>query len=322
MTENEVIQEIFDTFKLNHAQKGFGPFGDDAVILPSASAQDHVVLSTDSFCDGTHFDSNIEWKAVGWKALVASLSDIVAMGAQPSFYMLSLILPKSFNSHKALISGLYSASKKYNVNLLGGDVARGESLSLSITVGGYQPQSQVKKNIGAKAGDQIFTNAPLGYALLGFEQHKKGIRDTIFTNEFLYPETPVELGLWLSKIDAITTLRDVSDGLLSELRQFSKSHELSVEVFKQIFEAEFEKSCQNMDLNKDEVFLKGGEDYRLLWTVEGESVEYFEEEYVQKFKTSPIKIGEVKEISDKPRIYFDPNQSLTDSIMPFEHFSS
>ena len=322
MTENEVIQEIFDTFKLNHAHKGFGPFGDDAVIIPPPSAQDHLVLSTDSFSDGTHFDSNIEWEAIGWKALVASLSDIVAMGAQPSFYMLNLILPKSFDSHKSLISGLYRASKCYNVDLLGGDVARGESLTISITVGGYQPQTQVKKNIGAGVGDLIFTNAPLGYSLLGFEQHKKGIRDTIFTKEFLYPQTPVELGLWLSKTEGVTTLRDISDGLLSELRQFSKSHEQSVQIFKQNFHDEFEESCKHLDLNKEEVFLKGGEDYRLLWTIKEKGADLFETDYIKKFKTPPIKIGEVKELSNEPKIYFDPNQSLTDSIMPFEHFSS
>jgi len=133
MTESEVIQEICNTFKLDKSQKGFGRFGDDGVSIPAAGGQDHLVLSTDSFCDGTHFDSSVEWSSVGWKALVGALSDIVAMGAQPSFYMLNLILPKNFTAHKELLAGLHKATKEYNVNLVGGDVTRGKALSLSIT---------------------------------------------------------------------------------------------------------------------------------------------------------------------------------------------
>ena len=156
MTEAEVIQEILNTFQLNLSQKGFGSFGDDAVVIPVPGAQDHLVLSTDSFCDGTHFNSEIEWLSVGWKALVGSLCDIVAMGAGPSFFMLNLILPEKFSNHKELLQGLYKAAKHYNVSLLGGDVARGESLVLSITVGGYQPHSQLVKNTGARVGEKIF----------------------------------------------------------------------------------------------------------------------------------------------------------------------
>ena len=323
MTETEVIQEIFDTFKLEFSQKGFGTFGDDGVVIPAPSAQDQLILSTDSFCDGTHFDSSIEWGSVGWKALVGSLSDIVAMGAQPSFFMLNLILPNSFSNHKELLSGLYKVAQKYNVSLLGGDVARGESLALSITVGGYQTQSQLKKNSGLGPGDKVFTNAPLGYSLLGFEQHKVGIRNSDFVKNFLYPETPVELGLWLSQNIGVTSLRDISDGFLSELRQLNG--DISVEVFKPKFEDSFVYECRKLGLEPEEVFLKGGEDYRLLWSVKEDTFETFIKEYSEVFGALPILVGKVREefnSNNGLRVVYESNQSLTDSIIPFEHFSS
>jgi len=321
MTETKVIHEIFDTFKLKRTQKGFGPFGDDAVVIPQVSPQDQLVLSTDTFTWGSHFDEKTPVESIGYKALVASISDITAMGAQPSFFMLNLILPKEYD-FKKLIRGLYKASIEYNLSLLGGDVVCGEDLSLSITAGGFQPISQSLKNTGAKAGDFIFTEASLGHALLGFEECKKNIKSE-FVDEFYYPKTPVDIGLWLSKKDEVTSLRDISDGLLIELKQFSSSHKLSVKAFSPTHKPSFLNACKKSGLNPDEIYFKGGEEYNLMWTLKKELKEEFINSYKQKFSTSPMCLGEVIELGDKPpKIYFEPNQSLIDSIIPFEHFSS
>jgi thiamine-monophosphate kinase len=320
MTENEVIQEIFELFELNHTAKGFGHFGDDAVVIPAPSAQDQLVLSTDSFCDGTHFDSNIEWSSVGWKALVSSLSDIVAMGAQPSFYLLNLILTSEFKSHKELLNGFLKASQKYNVSLLGGDVSKGNSLALTVTVGGYQAKSHMKTNSGASIGDLLYTNAPLGYALLGFEELKRSKSNSFFVKQFLYPETPVELGLWLSQKAFVTGLRDVSDGLLSELRQMATDY--SVKLVKPELDSGFIEACKKINLDPEVIYFKGGEDYTLLWSVDKNFIKEFESDYKSNFTTPPILVGEVVKSNSETKIIYEPNQSLTDSIIPFEHFSS
>ena len=322
MTENEVIQQLFQSFELKHQAHGFGKFGDDAVVIPQASAQDHLVLSTDSYSDGTHFDSTIESSSVGWKSLVGAMSDIVAMGAQPSFFMLNLILPSDFKAHKELFSGLLKASKEYKVSLLGGDVSKGKSLTLSITVGGFQPKSRLKANHGAKEGDIVYVSDPLGEALLGFEEHKRGVRSPEFVQKFLYPNTPVHLGSWLSEKEYVSTLRDVSDGLLAELRQFSSTNKLSIKLDKLKHNKEFLHVCTSLELIPDEMVLKGGEDYCLLWTVKKDFQEQFEKEYLKDQKKSPIKIGEVLKLNNGSSVIYEPNQSLTDSIMPFEHFSS
>lgn len=320
MTETKVIHEIFDTFKLKRTQKGYGAFGDDAVFIPPSSSQDHLVLSTDSFTQGTHFDDTTPIESIGFKALVASISDIVAMGAQPSFFMLNLILPNGFKDSKRLISGLYEASKKYNISLLGGDVVCGDSLSLAITAGGYQPISQSLKNTGAKSADVIFTESFLGHALLGFEQHKKNLKGE-FVDSFFYPETQVDLGIWLSKAKGVTSLRDISDGVVSELRQFCMAHELSVNLTKPEHKNSFSEECIRLGLDADEVSFKGGEEYNLMWTVDSLYLKDFLDLYEKRFKTSPVKIGEVV-IEQESKIYFEPNQSLIDSIIPFVHFSS
>lgn len=329
MIETQVIHEIFHTFKLKRPQKGFGRIGDDAVTLPAASSQDHLLLSTDTFTHGTHFDESTPVDSIGYKALVASISDIVAMGALPSFFMLNLTLPKDFKSIKPIILGLKKASDEYSLSLIGGDVVSGESLSLSIIAGGYQPQSQVLRNYGASACDLIFTDSHLGKALLGLEIHKSNssvqFKETDdFVTDFLYPKINKELGLWLSKKSYITTLRDISDGLVSELRQFTKAHDLSVSLYKPELKENFKKACQDLSLDPLRVYFKGGEEYKLLWTIKSSLKTEFLEDYKKTFKTSPVLLGEV--LKNKPKesakIYFEPNQSLIDSIMPFEHFSS
>lgn len=328
-SESEIIKKISKKFQLQDSKNGFGPFGDDGFTIPTGAAQDHIILSTDSFCEGTHFNSEMGYGFVGWKSLVSALSDIFAMGASPAFYSLNLIVPEALSDSQFddFLEGLHKATLYYKVNLLGGDVAKGVSFNASLQVGGYQPTSFLKKNTGALKGDVILTDQYLGKALLGFEAllAKKETEPVFseFIKHFKYPTPEASIGVWLAQWEEVTSLTDISDGLFKELSHLSLNHKAQIELSEIPSNKDFRRACKELSLDPEETFLKGGEDYSLMWTLKTEALNDFLKAYQIKFKRRPYILGRLRSVNnskpiDKPLVY--ENQKLLDSVKPFEHF--
>ncbi len=327
MTESRIIEMIAEALDCKSSKYGLGNFGDDAYVVPAIQSGEVLVQSTDSFVEGTHFTKEMGFCSVGWKSLVSSLSDIYAMGAFPSFYSLNLIVPKDFKEDclKEFLKGLAEASKTHNVKLLGGDVTRGENFNIVVQASGFQRKDLIKTNKGSKKGDVLITNAGIGHALLGLEQFKAGnektIKDSKFVEAFLFPKINQDLGPWLSKFNSVTSLTDISDGLHRELENLCRMNDSSVMVESVPLSSLFIEACKTLNLDPEVTALQGGEEYGLLWTVEPDFLQEFLTKYHMKFKTKPFVLGRVGDKKSKRRIVYE-NQSLIESIKPFEHFTS
>ena len=67
--------------------------GDDSAILSPGGRNDWV-LSCDAFLEGVHFLAKAHpADSVGYKSLVRAASDLVAMGASPKYFLMTLALP-------------------------------------------------------------------------------------------------------------------------------------------------------------------------------------------------------------------------------------
>lgn len=324
MTEIEIINHIAEKLKCYTKTKGFGPFGDDGFWLPTSGFGERLVLSTDSFVEGAHFTKEMGYFSVGWKSLVSALSDIFAMGASPSFYSLNLVLPKSFSKADLnhFLEGVDQASTYYSVKLLGGDVAQGDTFVAAYQVGGYQAEQAVKSNSDYHVGDVLLTNHPLGEAFLGFRQfQKEPNRKSSFIDSFLYPRPPYNLGPWLGMQEEVRSITDISDGLVKELQNIGAFKNVKIFLDELTFKSDFLEACKELKLSPEKVALKGGEEYSLLWTVQPDKLQAFLTHYQMKFKKRPLVLGRIGSYVRGPKIVYE-NQSLIDSIRPFEHFSS
>ncbi|WP_252313187.1 AIR synthase related protein [Sinobaca sp. H24] len=60
---------------------------------------------------------------IGYKALAANISDLAAMGAEPSFYIVSIAIPPHWEDDE--LSGLYEGmaelGDRFEMDLIGGD---------------------------------------------------------------------------------------------------------------------------------------------------------------------------------------------------------
>jgi thiamine-monophosphate kinase len=112
--------------------------GDDSAIL-SPDGRNDWVLSCDAFLEGVHFLVKTHPPdSVGYKSLVRAASDLVAMGASPRFFLMTLALPTSRIGTwlDAFLEGMARAARYLGMRLIGGDTTKSSSVSISITVFG------------------------------------------------------------------------------------------------------------------------------------------------------------------------------------------
>ena len=96
--------------------------GDDAAILQFGSNEE-VLVTTDLLMEGVHFDlTYFPLKHLGYKAVVANISDIYAMNGTPKQITVSIALSRKFciEDIEELYSGIRLACEQYGVDIVGG----------------------------------------------------------------------------------------------------------------------------------------------------------------------------------------------------------
>ena len=180
--------------------------GDDCAVLPAASATAIQVISTDSIVDQVHFDTRIHTPAeIGHKALAVNLSDIAAMGATPTYAVVSLIIPNHWKLElvKELYLGILDLADTFRTQIVGGDFNRHAGpLTVSITILGNATSTELKYRSGTKYGDAIYVSGPLGGSIHGHH---------------ISFQPQIALGLELAKCPAVHAITDITDGLVIDL---------------------------------------------------------------------------------------------------------
>ena len=77
------------------------------------SLNDKLVVAIDTIVAGVHFPPHISAADIGYRALAVNLSDIAAMGAEPSWFTLSLSMPGGDEPWiEAFSAGLFELAEK------------------------------------------------------------------------------------------------------------------------------------------------------------------------------------------------------------------
>src|SRR5450631_3137483 len=177
-----LIDHLTKNIEIRNASTILG-VGDDAAVIDHFGKQ--TVLTTDLLIENIHFDLiYTPLLHLGYKSVVANLSDIYAMNATPTQLLISLGFSNRF-SLEALdefYEGVYAACEKYGVDLVGGDTTTSQrGFIISITaIGEVVPDSYVRRN-GAQVNDLICVSGDLGGAFLGLtilEREKKIFEQT------------------------------------------------------------------------------------------------------------------------------------------------
>lgn len=262
--------------------------GDDAAVL---DVHGRLVLTTDTLIEGVDFFADAPLRLIGHKALAANLSDLAAMGAVPTSFLLTIAVPPDrLGSLQPLLDGMAALARRSGTSLIGGDLSRSPVLTLSITALGRPTVIEPLVRSSARTGDRIFVSRPLGGSEAGLHLYRNGwrlrddsepvapegasitfaIRDLAgaLLRHHLAPEPETELGAALGAIDKIHACIDVSDGLSTDLHHICRASGVAalVEWERIPIFPDLTAASRVLGINIEQAVLHGGEEYALLFT--------------------------------------------------------
>lgn len=239
-----------------------GP-GDDCAVVKSVGNGWWELLKTDAVVAGVHFLPQTPADQVGWKAMARVVSDIGAMGGEPLFALVTLMVPQTceLGYVEQLYVGLKRCADRYGVRVVGGETTSGPVVMISVAMSGrVKPRFCVRRD-GAKAGDLIYVTGRLGGSIRGHH---------------LTFEPRVEHGQWLAQHFKPHAMMDLSDGLAKDLPRMGRmSGGLGCVL-------EEERLPLNEGCSVEEG-LNDGEDYELLLAVSPRMAGRLEKAWKERF---------------------------------------
>jgi len=192
--------------------------GDDAAVL--AAPDSRVVASVDLLVENQHFRR--DWSTAtetGGKAAAQNLSDIAAMGAQPTALLVGLAAPGDLPVAWAedLATGLAQECSRAGATVAGGDISAAPLIMVAVTalgdLGGRPPVTRA----GARVGDLVAVAGLLGHSAAGLALLRAGrAGPASLLAEHRWPHPDYAAGPEAAALGA-TAMIDVSDGLVQDL---------------------------------------------------------------------------------------------------------
>ncbi|MCC7282338.1 MAG: thiamine-phosphate kinase [Acetobacteraceae bacterium] len=246
---------------------------DDAALLaPPAGRQ--LVVAADAMVAGVHFLDSDPADTVARKLLRVNLSDLAAMAAEPLGFLLTIALPKGFDSVwlRGFAAGLLEDRRQFDVPLLGGDtVSTPGPATLSLTILGHVEPGRALLRRGAAAGEVVWVSGTLGDAALGLRVLQGRLRGlsgrhaAYLSERYRVPEPRLELGRALAGI--ATAALDVSDGLAQDIGHIARLAGCAAELeAPSLPRSEAAAAAIGLDASLGLLAVAGGDDYELAFT--------------------------------------------------------
>jgi thiamine-monophosphate kinase len=300
-SEDDFLAAIDRHFTNAHPHLRVGR-GDDCAVI---ACPPRMAVSTDLFNEHAHFRTSYFSPAdIGHKALAVNISDLAACGARPLGFSLALTAPADLSREFCddMLGAMAALAREHGMALSGGDLARGDALSLCITVwGGPAPRlahadtadrngsgngagaggedaSPFLRRGGCLPGDPLFLVGRTGLARVGLLtlESMGGEAAHLYPEAcraHLRPRPQVAAGLALAAIcgagDERIALMDVSDGLVRDLPRLigaDRGSGLGAELVMDPDAQPDEVRAYALanDLDPVDIAFIGGEDYALL----------------------------------------------------------
>jgi thiamine-monophosphate kinase len=189
--------------------------GDDAATVTVPPGEE-LLVSTDVAVEDVHFRAG--WllpDEVGFRSVMAALSDLAAMAATPRGIVVALTLPEHWRANvDELADGIARAARECGVPIVGGDLSHGDALSIAVTVIGSA--ARPLRRSGACVGDALWVTGTLGGPALALHALLSGRKPAPeHRARFAAPRARIAEARWLAAHGA-TSGMDISDGLAAD----------------------------------------------------------------------------------------------------------
>lgn len=162
LIENKFLEHLVRTFprspvQINHFLEG------DAELLPLDNGT-VLAITVDSIVEEIEQGLYKDPYLIGWMTVVANLSDIAAVGAEPMGILLLHSLPKDLSPGflEKLQSGICEACRECGTFVLGGDTNAAPALQMGAAAIGLIRDEKIILRKGCQPGDRLYSTNHLG----------------------------------------------------------------------------------------------------------------------------------------------------------------
>lgn len=268
-SEAELLAVVGSIFESDASDGVLVGIGDDAAVVRGSA---HQVITTDVAVEDVHFSKR--WSNafdIGRKVTAANIADVLAMGATPQYLVVALTLvgDEGLERVAELARGIKAEADKTGARVVGGDIARGDAISIAITAIGSVDHAITRS--GAQVGDGVFISSLTGWSagglhLLTHEIEPVHAVHAMALNEFRAPS--LDYGIDFSRAHALT---DTSDALLISCQSVADASGVNLHIDPVLLESAYEFTelallAQSVGVDVFEWILGGGEDHVFLAT--------------------------------------------------------
>ena len=316
--------------------------GDDCAVLDMGSPSDpergYWVWTTDAAIENRHY---LPWLAtpeqIGYKIMIANLSDVASMGAIPRFATVSLSAPAdgSVEWTEGLYRGLAAAAAASGAVIVGGNTTR-SPLGFSVDIGllGEVERDRLMLRSGARPGDALLVTDTVGDAYCGLECVFKPripvpqeARDHLI-HRYVAPAARVREGRVISGSRLATAMMDVSDGLAGDVAHICEQSNVGVELDTRALPISpevraFASAARDAGVSPFPAWryaLIGGDDYGLLLTCPERDADALARLIADETGTTLTRIGTITPPERGRTLVLDDGRKIALDIGSWQHF--
>jgi len=298
LSELEII-ELISEIIFPRIISGILPFGDDSI--GTLCGGKYLIINSDMFIAKTDLPKSLDYSCAGWKAVTMSVSDIIAKGAKPYGFLMSLGLPRDLplSNFTKLLKGISSALEFYDMYLLGGDTNEACDLIIDGITFGFSNSRLIPRK-GLKEGDLIISTGLFGLTAVGlhlslsnktFDIYSQEEKD-LFYKSICHPVARIDVLNALNEIDEIVASIDSSDGLIRSLYELSRANKLGILIENIPIHPAVISFASRNKLSPKEFALYGGEEFELIIGVRSDKFDAIYEQF-QEFGITIYPVGRV-----------------------------
>jgi thiamine-monophosphate kinase len=213
-------------------------------------------------------------RELGWRLAAVNLSDIAAMGGEPRFALLSLVVPTTLEQSYVVdvVRGLVAHLAEFDTALVGGNVASTDGpLVCDLTLTGVVSRGKAWRR-KARPRDAVVVAGETGRAaagLLTLMSYGRTGRGSRLVQGFVRPQPRLDVVRLLRRDPAVHGAIDVSDGLSSDLIHMCRAGGAGCDIDGTAFPMSraTRSFCIEHEYDPVDWALRGGEDYALILSV-------------------------------------------------------
>jgi thiamine-monophosphate kinase len=302
--EARLIKRISQLVGGNSSEVKVG-IGDDAAVVKLN--QPLAILTTDLLVEDVHFKKDVDPAySIGYRSLIASISDVAAMAGKPRFVLVSLAIRNdcSVDFIDDFYRGLLEAARKYKVEVVGGDLSSSKINFVSLAVLGQSGVVEFPCRNKAKPGDKILVTGSLGSSTVGrLFLHGEKFPDSrlkkMLINQYLYPQARLKEAQ-LAVLSGCHVLEDISDGLDRELENICQASQLGacLDWEKLPLSPGIIEVANYLNLDPYQIAISSGEEYELLIAIPPSQIPEITSKISGDLGTKVTEIGEFRDLAN------------------------